>query len=230
MVWIWPLAGSVYGQGGRLAVHEVDGGDGACLGSDKTPGDNDESKRKTPLISHPLSTLFDSHTFHLIPIVAMLRLTNIARTTIRQLSTTAIRREEAAAVGTVGAVPVKRRVGGFRGGILGFFFGFAFASSLSIYYLQQETKLATGLLTASIEELQQGTGNITSHLDRLQTVEKELATLKANNALKEDVTKVRGEMKKVYDGLHLELLDLRAHVWGVEQDLQKVVKTESIKI
>lgn len=39
---------------------------------------------------------------------------------------------------------------------------------------------------------------ITSHLDRLQTVEKELATLKANNALKEDVTKVRGEMKKVY--------------------------------
>jgi hypothetical protein len=27
------------------------------------------------------------------------------------------------------------------------------------------------------------------------------------------------------DGLHLELLDLRAHVWGVEQDLQKVVKT-----
>lgn len=27
------------------------------------------------------------------------------------------------------------------------------------------------------------------------------------------------------DGLHLELLDLRAHVWGVEQDLQKVVKS-----
>lgn len=27
------------------------------------------------------------------------------------------------------------------------------------------------------------------------------------------------------DGLHLELLDLRAHVWGVEQDLQKMVKT-----
>jgi len=30
--------------------------------------------------------------------------------------------------------------------------------------------------------------------------------------------------------LHLELLDLRAHVWGVEQDLQKVVKSESIRI
>lgn len=26
------------------------------------------------------------------------------------------------------------------------------------------------------------------------------------------------------DGLHVEVLDLRAHVWGVEQDLSKVVK------
>ncbi|ODN83643.1 hypothetical protein, variant [Cryptococcus amylolentus CBS 6039] len=116
------------------------------------------------------------------------------------------------------------------GGILGFFFGFSFASALSIYYLQEETKVATGLLTSSIEQLQQGTGKITTHLDRLQTVEKELAALRANASVKEDVTKVRGEMKKVYDGLHLELLDLRAHVWGVEQDLQNVVKTESIKI
>jgi len=29
----------------------------------------------------------------------------------------------------------------------------------------------------------------------------------------------------IQDGLHLEVLDMRAHVWGVEQDLQKVVKT-----
>lgn len=26
------------------------------------------------------------------------------------------------------------------------------------------------------------------------------------------------------DSLHLENLDLRAHVWGIEQDLQKVAK------
>ncbi|WVO14494.1 hypothetical protein L204_102129 [Cryptococcus depauperatus] len=161
----------------------------------------------------------------------MLRLTPTARPALRQLSTTAYRRQQQEAVGTVGpAVTVKHPVGGFRGGILGFLFGFSCASALSIYYLQQETKVATGLLTASIEELQQGTGKITSHLDRLQTVEKELAAIKAHTATKEDVSKVRGEMKKVYDGLHLELLDLRAHVWGVEQDLQQVIKTESVKI
>ncbi|ODO11121.1 hypothetical protein I350_01723 [Cryptococcus amylolentus CBS 6273] len=156
----------------------------------------------------------------------MLRLAPAARLAVRQLSTTAVRREEAAAVGTVGAVPVKRPVGGFRStNAPSQFFGFSFASALSIYYLQEETKVATGLLTSSIEQLQQGTGKITTHLDRLQTVEKELAALRANASVKEDVTKVRGEMKKVYDGLHLELLDLRAHVWGVEQDLQNVVKT-----
>ncbi|WWD16968.1 hypothetical protein CI109_101402 [Kwoniella shandongensis] len=156
----------------------------------------------------------------------MLRLSTSARSTLRHLSTSAVRREEV--VGTVGAVPVRRPVGGFR--ILGFLFGFSAASALSIYYLQQDTKVASGLLLASVEELQQGTGKITNHLDRLQTVEKELAALKSSGAIKEDVSKVRGETKKLYDGLHLEVLDLRAHVWGVEQDLQKVVKTESIRI
>ncbi|KAK6909866.1 hypothetical protein I203_103891 [Kwoniella mangroviensis CBS 8507] len=152
----------------------------------------------------------------------MLRLAKaLAISNARYLSTSAILRQDA--VGTVGTVPVKRPVGGFR--ILGFFFGFSFASALSIYYLQQDNKIASGLLLASVEELQQGTGKISSHLDRLQTVEKDLAALKSSGAIKDDVTKVRGEMKKVYDGLHLELLDLRAHVWGVEQDLQKVVKT-----
>ncbi|KAK1923955.1 hypothetical protein DB88DRAFT_259196 [Papiliotrema laurentii] len=155
----------------------------------------------------------------------------------RALSTTHVLRDQVVAttpVGTVGTIP--KRSGGFRfplacrGGILGFLFGFSLASGLSLYYLQQETKVASGLLLASVEELQQGTGKVTSHLDRLQAVEKELASLKAAAAQKDDVGKVRGEMKKVYDGLHLELLDLRAHVWGVEQDLQKVVKTESVRI
>jgi len=142
--------------------------------------------------------------------------------------TTSVRRLQD--VGTVGTLPPRRPVGGFRGGILGFLLGFSAASSFSIYYLQQENKVASGLLLASVDELQRGTGQITSHLDRLQTVEKDLGAVKSSVAGREDVTKVRNEMKKVYDGLHLELLDLRAHVWGVEQDLQKVVKSESIRI
>ncbi len=39
---------------------------------------------------------------------------------------------------------------------------------------------------------------ITSHLDRLQAVEKDLAALKTATAQKDDVSNLRGEMKKVY--------------------------------
>jgi hypothetical protein len=109
------------------------------------------------------------------------------------------------------------------------FFGFSFASALSIYYLQQENKIASSLLVASVEELQQSTGKvgisplcpdilsmwttadliqITSHLERLQTVEKDLAALKNSGAGKEDVGKVRAEMKKVYVSLESEIKGL----------------------
>jgi len=42
---------------------------------------------------------------------------------------------------------------------------------------------------------------ITSHLKRLETVEKDLAALKSSSAVKEDVGKVRAEMKKLYVSL-----------------------------
>jgi len=40
-----------------------------------------------------------------------------------------------------------------------------------------------------------------------------------------DLVTINNGMADEQDGLHLEVLDMRAHVWGVEQDLQKVVKT-----
>lgn len=42
-------------------------------------------------------------------------------------------------------------------------FGFSVASGLSLYYLQQESKVASGLLLASVEELQLGTGKVGHH-------------------------------------------------------------------
>lgn len=61
--------------------------------------------------------------------------------------------------------------------------------------------MATGLLLSSVEELQHGTQRITSHLDRLTAVEKDLNALRAAAAVKEDNAKVRAEMKKVYVSL-----------------------------
>ncbi|BEI79933.1 hypothetical protein CcaverHIS002_0104620 [Cutaneotrichosporon cavernicola] len=134
------------------------------------------------------------------------------------------------AAGTRRVIHSSRSADSVAGDIFGFLLGFSAATALGVYYLQQDSKITTGLLMASVSELQGSTAKITSHLDRLQTVEKDLAALKASVPQKEDVTKVRGEMKKVYDGLHLELLDLRAHVWGVEQDVQKLAKSDSVRI
>jgi len=66
-------------------------------------------------------------------------------------------------------------------------------------------------------------------------VEKELKALSETTVAKDDFTKLRAEMKKLYDGLHIglppqlmritsgslmsreEFLDLRSHVWGIRE-------------
>lgn len=46
-------------------------------------------------------------------------------------------------------------------------------------------------------------------------MEKDLQALTNSSASKEEISKVRAEVKKLYDGLHVEFLDLRSHVWGI---------------
>ena len=50
---------------------------------------------------------------------------------------------------------------------------------------------------------------------RIEAVEKDLQALTNSSASKEEISKVRAEVKKLYDGLHVEFLDLRSHVWGI---------------
>lgn len=96
-------------------------------------------------------------------------------------------------------------------------------------------------------------GQVSAHVRRIETVEKELKALAERTAAKEDVryranrssppspfnrqlqvTRLRTEMKKLYDGLHIgvftshsyslgnfmtiaEFLDLRSTVWGLRE-------------
>jgi len=120
--------------------------------------------------------------------------------------------------------PQRRPIGGFRGGLFGFLFGFSLASGLAAYHLLDEYKLASATLQASVDELQMSTRKVSEHVRRIEAVEKDLKALTEKSASREDVSKVRSEMKKLYDGLHIEFLDLRAHVWGIQQDLHSVLK------
>ncbi|KAJ3485533.1 hypothetical protein NLI96_g4903 [Meripilus lineatus] len=155
----------------------------------------------------------------------------------RLISTTNVVREAAAPTPNVGTVPPpKKPVGAFRGGIVGFLFGFSLASSYAAYHLLDEYKLASAALQASVLELQESTQKVSAHIRRIEAVEKDLKALRDASATKEDISRVRGEMKKLYDGLHstmslpTEFLDLRSHVWGIQQDLHSLSKKESTSV
>ena len=79
---------------------------------------------------------------------------------------------------------------------------------------------------------------MSEHVRRIEAVEKDLKVLAEKSASREDMSKLRTEMKKLYDSLHIgqleskklvrglfvdsyptrtEFLDLRAHVWGIRE-------------
>ncbi|KAF9454728.1 hypothetical protein P691DRAFT_655297 [Macrolepiota fuliginosa MF-IS2] len=145
----------------------------------------------------------------------------------RLLSNSAVLREEAN-LGTVQAQ--KKPIGGIRGGIVGFLFGFSLASSYAAYHLLEEYQKASAALQASVEELKLSTEKVSAHVRRIEAVEKDLKALNEASASKEDIARIRAEVKKLYDGLHVEFLDLRAHVWGIQQDLHKLSKKEATSV
>ncbi|KAM6494218.1 hypothetical protein JOM56_010579 [Amanita muscaria] len=148
--------------------------------------------------------------------------------TSRLITTSAVLRNAASSSAAVPAP--KKPIGGFRGGVIGFLFGFSVASSFAAYHLLDEYRLASAALQTSVEELRLSTEKVSQHVRRIEAVEKDLRALRDTTVSKEDLIRIRTEMKKLYEGLHVEFLDLRAHVWGIQQDLNKVLKEESTTV
>lgn len=44
---------------------------------------------------------------------------------------------------------------------------------------------------------------VSAHIRRIEEVEKDLKALRDSSASKEDISRVRAEVKKLYDGLHV---------------------------
>ncbi|KAJ1041234.1 hypothetical protein NDA10_001235 [Ustilago hordei] len=112
----------------------------------------------------------------------------------------------------VGKPTIRRPVGSVRGGVLGFLFGFGIASAYGYYYLLKEYNAASNLMLASVEELQTSTEKITGHLQRLNKLEADLKSLSNQAASKAEYEKNRVEMKKIVDGIHDEVLDVKKQV------------------
>ncbi|KAJ6508879.1 hypothetical protein C8R45DRAFT_969144 [Mycena sanguinolenta] len=138
------------------------------------------------------------------------------------------RNEQAADIG-VPATQTKP-IGAFRGGIVGFLAGFSLAASIAAYNLLEEYQVASAALQASVEELKLSTEKISSHVRRIEAVEKDLKALGDASASKDDLSRLRAEVKKIYDGLHVEFLDLRSHVWGMQQDIHSLSKKDTTSV
>ncbi|KAJ6557419.1 hypothetical protein DFH09DRAFT_524257 [Mycena vulgaris] len=147
----------------------------------------------------------------------------------RFLSTSrAFRNEQAPNIGT--PVIQKKPIGAFRGGIVGFLGGFSLAASFAAYSLLDEYNQASAALQASVEELKLSTEKISAHVRRIEAVEKDLKALADNTSSKDDLSRLRAETRKIFDGLHVEFLDLRSHVWGIQNDIHSLTKKDTTSV
>ncbi|KDN52067.1 hypothetical protein K437DRAFT_254621 [Tilletiaria anomala UBC 951] len=129
-----------------------------------------------------------------------------------------------ATAAVIGTPAVRRPVGGFRGGLAGFALGFGAAGTYGYYYLLQEYHAASNLMLTTVEELQSSTQKISSQLARVKKLEADLQALSRSTSTKEDASKSKGELLKVYNGLHEELFSVKNRLWGVEKDVNTALK------
>jgi hypothetical protein len=56
---------------------------------------------------------------------------------------------------------------------------------------------------------------MSTHISRISSLESALSKLESSAATKKQVDSLRGEYTKLLESEHLEVLNLRAHVWGI---------------
>ncbi|KAJ1735472.1 hypothetical protein LPJ61_000538 [Coemansia biformis] len=117
----------------------------------------------------------------------------------------------------------KRPLGGFRGGVVGFLLGVTSAGAFGFVYLIEEYHKATGLVLASVEELEKSSLKVKEYVKKIEVVESDLARLRANSATTQQLAQSKADWRKQNDALARDLLELKAHVWEIEQDVDSAL-------
>ncbi|RGB27432.1 hypothetical protein C1646_644998 [Rhizophagus diaphanus] len=144
--------------------------------------------------------------------------TNIARDAAAQESSSSSTK-----IGT-SVQPTRKPIGGFRGGLIGFLVGLTIAGGAGYHYLLDEYNTASKLLLSSVEELQKSTNKVHDYTQKIERVELELKALQMSAATIDQIKELRGEVRQLYDSLHIEDLELKAYIYGIEQDVQAIMK------
>ncbi|GBC03302.1 hypothetical protein RclHR1_05060005 [Rhizophagus clarus] len=115
--------------------------------------------------------------------------------------------------------PTRKPIGGFRGGLIGFLVGLTVAGGAGYHYLFDEYNTASKLLLSSVEELQKSTNKVRDYTQKIERIELELKALQMSAATIDQIKELRSE-----DSLHIEDLELKARINGIEQDVQAGIK------
>jgi len=76
--------------------------------------------------------------------------------------------------------------------------------------------------TISLVFMYLGLVQVTTHVRRIEAVEKDLKALSHSSASKDDLSRVRAEVKKLYDGLHIGMLSLEVCCPSLRMSLRRV--------
>ncbi|CAM0137903.1 hypothetical protein VKS41_001124 [Umbelopsis sp. WA50703] len=109
--------------------------------------------------------------------------------------------------------------GAVRGGLLGFLLGVTISGGIGYYYLLEEYNEASASLLNSVKDLQASTDKVRDYARKIEAIDRDVAKLKETTATSQQLLDLRNELKKLYDGLNIEHLELKTHVWGLEQDI-----------
>ncbi|GAA5912930.1 uncharacterized protein JCM6883_006261 [Sporobolomyces salmoneus] len=119
---------------------------------------------------------------------------------------------------------VKQPVGAFRGGLIGFLLGLTTLGGYGYYLLLSDYEKASKQLVESVKNLESSTSLISSQLDRISLLESRLRSLESTQVSSKQLDSFRNEYKKLSESQHLDLINLKAHVWSIEQDLVNLEK------
>ncbi|CAO3663432.1 unnamed protein product [Umbelopsis vinacea] len=122
------------------------------------------------------------------------------------------------------SIETPKAVGAVRGGLLGFLLGVTISGGVGYYYLLEEYNSASATLLNSVQDLQASTEKVRDYARKIEAIDRDLAKLKETTATSQQLADLRNEMKKLYDGLNIEHLELKTHVWGLEQDIAPKTK------
>eukprot|EP00126_Sphaerothecum_destruens_P015100 Sdes_comp9016_c0_seq1m437 len=111
----------------------------------------------------------------------------------------------------------------FRNILFGFFSGLGISGIFAYSNLFKDINSCTEKLNTRIEEVFEKTNQIKASLDKIQTLEKDLETLKQKSALAKDLEKIRDDVENTQQHLSLSFAQHKASIWEMQQDIYGIV-------